>query len=258
MYQSIYIYIYIYISLQVVNLQLLAFVQHVPTTFVTLKLQSLGIRQSQYQTKTLWKEKISLIYSLTNYSYSYLRRNSGYGNFCKVMYGHKVRTNSSQFQSLSYSRNEVWTTNMNSPMKYVATLHMPVPKMKSFMRFGMSVKGMQKTHSIRSLTARDSRNRFVTVRMRRFRTRTVMIRLFPMKLRRKMSTYSTIRTVWFMSDEQERKKGVIWQDLTSKLYSELLLRYAKLYKTCLNSFTTFQHKGSVFQCLICANNKVIK
>lgn len=103
MYQSIYI------SLQVVNLQLLAFVQHVPTTgttVVTLKLQSLGIRQSQYQTNTL------LIYSLTNYSYSYLRRNSGYGNFCKVMYGHKVRTNSSQFQSLSYSRNEVWTTNM--------------------------------------------------------------------------------------------------------------------------------------------------
>lgn len=102
---------------------------------------------------------------------------------------------------------EVWTKSQtDSPMKYVATLHMPVPKMKFFMRFGMSVKGMQKTHSIRSLTARDSRNRFVTVRMRRFRTRTVMMRLFPMKLRRKMSTYRTIRTDCFMSDTQVPKK----------------------------------------------------
>jgi len=93
-------------------------------------------------------------------------------------------------------------------MKYVATLHMPLPKMKSFMRLGMSVKGMQKTHSIRSLTARDSRNRLVTVRMRRFRTRTVMMRLFPMKLRRKINTYSTILTVWFISDKQKREHEI--------------------------------------------------
>lgn len=122
------------------------------------------------------------------------------------MYGHKLRTKSVSNTELFYKWSVNYKYDTDSPMKYVATLHMPVPKMKSFMRFGMSVKGMQKTHSIRSLMARDSRNRFVTVRMRRFRTRTVMIRLFPMKLRRKMSTYSTIRTVWFMSDEQVRKK----------------------------------------------------
>lgn len=133
-------------------------------------------------------------------------------------------------------------------MKYVATLHMPLPKMKSFMRLGMSVKGMQNTHSIRSLTARDSRNRFVTVRIRRFRTRTVMMRLFPMKLRRKMSTYSTIRTVWFISDKQTNEMRISYFTRFRKQIMDLLniysYRQSCSYKTklVLARSQIFQHK----------------
>lgn len=72
------------------------------------------------------------------------------------------------------------------PMKYITSLHVPLPKMKSLMRLGIRVKGMQTRDTIRSLTARDSRNRLVTVLMRRFLTRTAMMRLFPSTLRRKM------------------------------------------------------------------------
>lgn len=58
--------------------------------------------------------------------------------------------------------------------------------MKFLMRLGMRVKGMQTMDTIRSLTDRDSRNRLVTVLMRRFLTKTVMMRLLPSTLRRKM------------------------------------------------------------------------
>lgn len=71
-------------------------------------------------------------------------------------------------------------------MKYMTSLHMPMPKMKSLMRLGMKVKGMHTRDTMRSLTARDSRNRLVTVLMRRFLTRTAIMRLFPRTLRRKM------------------------------------------------------------------------
>lgn len=71
-------------------------------------------------------------------------------------------------------------------MKYMTSLHMTVPKMKSLMRLGMRVKGMQTRDTIRSLTDRDSRKRLVTVLMRLFRTRAAMMRLLPKTLRRKM------------------------------------------------------------------------
>lgn len=71
-------------------------------------------------------------------------------------------------------------------MKYMTSLHMPMPKMKSLMRLGMRVKGMQTRDTIRSLMARDSKNRLVTVLIRRFLTRTAMMRLLPRTLRRKM------------------------------------------------------------------------
>lgn len=71
-------------------------------------------------------------------------------------------------------------------MKYMTSLHIPLPKMKFFMRLGMRVKGMQTMDTIRSLTDRESRNRLVTVLMRRFLTRTVIMRLLPSTLRRKM------------------------------------------------------------------------
>lgn len=71
-------------------------------------------------------------------------------------------------------------------MKYITSLHIPVPKMKSLMRLGMRVKGMQTMDTIRSLADRDSRNKLVTVLMRRFLIRTVMMRLLPSTLRRKM------------------------------------------------------------------------
>jgi len=74
----------------------------------------------------------------------------------------------------------------HSPMKYMNSLHMPVPNTKSFMRLGMKVKGMQTRDTIRSLMARDSRKRLVTVLMRRFLTSTAMMRLLPRPLRRKM------------------------------------------------------------------------
>ncbi|KAG7241612.1 hypothetical protein INR49_025532 [Caranx melampygus] len=59
-------------------------------------------------------------------------------------------------------------------------------QMKSLMRLGMRVKGMQTRDTIRSLTARDNRKRLVTVLIRRFLTRTAMMRLLPRTLRRKM------------------------------------------------------------------------
>lgn len=68
----------------------------------------------------------------------------------------------------------------------MTSLQMPVPKMKSRIRFGMSVKGMQTRDTIRSLMARDSRNRLVTVLILRFRTSTAMMRLLPTTLSRKM------------------------------------------------------------------------
>lgn len=74
----------------------------------------------------------------------------------------------------------------SSPMKYMTSLHMPAPKMKSLMRLGMRVKGMQTTDKIRSLADNDSRKRLVTVLMRLFLTRTAMMRPLPRTLSRKM------------------------------------------------------------------------
>lgn len=71
-------------------------------------------------------------------------------------------------------------------MKYMTSLHIPMPKMKSLMRLGMRVKGMHTRETIRSLMDRDSRNRLVTVLMRLFLTSTVMMRPLPRTLRRKM------------------------------------------------------------------------
>lgn len=71
-------------------------------------------------------------------------------------------------------------------MKYMTSLHMPVPKTKFLMRLGMRVKGMQTMETIRSLMDRDSKKRLVTVLMRLFLTRTAMMRLLPRTLRRKM------------------------------------------------------------------------
>ena len=64
---------------------------------------------------------------------------------------------------------------------------MAAPKMKSSMMLGMSVKGIQKSAIIRSLSASDSRKQFVTVRMRLFIAKTTMIRRLPATLRTKMS-----------------------------------------------------------------------
>lgn len=69
------------------------------------------------------------------------------------------------------------------------------PKMKVPMRLGMSVKGMQQTASIRSLSARESRKELVTVRRRRFRSSTATTRAFPQTLSTKISVYSRTRTV---------------------------------------------------------------
>lgn len=66
----------------------------------------------------------------------------------------------------------------------MAALQTALPKMKSFSRLGMRVKGMQKRQSIRSLTARDSRKVLVTVLIRLFLTSTVITRVFPSMLSR--------------------------------------------------------------------------
>lgn len=73
---------------------------------------------------------------------------------------------------------------------------MAAPKMKSLRMLGMRVKGMQNTAIIRSLTASDSRKVLVTVRMRLLTVSTTMMRRFPITLRKKMSEYSRIRSVW--------------------------------------------------------------
>lgn len=71
---------------------------------------------------------------------------------------------------------------------------MAAPKMKSFRRVGMNVKGMQNTAIIRSLTASERRKEFVTVLIRLFTTKTTMISRLPKTLSRKMREYSSILT----------------------------------------------------------------
>lgn len=64
---------------------------------------------------------------------------------------------------------------------------MAAPKMKSSRMFGMRVNGMQKMAIMRSLTASDSRKELVTVRIRLFMIRTMIISRLPKTLSRKMS-----------------------------------------------------------------------
>lgn len=66
-------------------------------------------------------------------------------------------------------------------------MHMAAPKMKSWSKLGMRVKGMQKTANMRSLTASESKKQLVTVRMRLLSVNTAMMSRFPKTLRRKIS-----------------------------------------------------------------------
>lgn len=63
---------------------------------------------------------------------------------------------------------------------------MSSPKMNSLRSTPTSVKGMQKTPSSRSLTARLSRNTLVTVRILLFTAKVMMTRPFPATARRRI------------------------------------------------------------------------
>lgn len=65
-------------------------------------------------------------------------------------------------------------------------MHIAAPKMKSWSRLGMRLKGIQKTANMRSLTASESKKQLVTVRMRLLSINTAMMSRFPNTLRRKM------------------------------------------------------------------------
>lgn len=58
--------------------------------------------------------------------------------------------------------------------------------MKSCRRLGIRVKGMQKKHNMRSLMASDSRKKLVTVLILLFLISTVITRVFPRTLSKKI------------------------------------------------------------------------
>ena len=70
---------------------------------------------------------------------------------------------------------------------------MTCPKMKACIIIGTRVKGMQKTASSRSDTARFSRYMLVTVRIFLWRTRVRMTRLLPPTASRKITPYGMDR-----------------------------------------------------------------
>ena len=71
----------------------------------------------------------------------------------------------------------------------------------------MRVKGMQKKQSIRSLIASDSRNILVTVLILLFLISTMITRVLPSTLSKKIKEYRKIRTVWPKSGNEEKRGG---------------------------------------------------
>ena len=65
-------------------------------------------------------------------------------------------------------------------------MHIALPKMKFFSSVGISVNGIQRTASSRSLTARFSKNRLVTVLIRRSCASVAMTRALPAIANRNM------------------------------------------------------------------------
>lgn len=111
----------------------------------------------------------------------------------------------------------------------MAVLQTVLPKIKSFSRLGIRVNGMQKRQSIRSLTAKDSRNVLVTVLICLFLISTVMTRMFPKTLSRNIKQYSRIRIIWCKSENSHREKS-------GMNYTDHRLLYDSFFNQQVNPF----------------------